>query len=176
MKFRTAQKYALALYRVMEEKDRLDETREEFDKLISFLNQNKEIKNFLYNYPVKEDLKSEIVKGLVSESSEDFLRFLILIVQKKRFKLLEMIAEEYARLVNKVQNVEVALVATPMPLEEDQKEEIVKALAEMSGKEIKLEEKIDPDIKGGFVINMGGKLFDASLTAQLEKMFQQITA
>lgn len=171
-----AQKYALALFRAMEKKGSLDECKTEFSKLRGFFDENDDIKHFLYKYPVKEDLKKDIVRKISEGFLPDFINFLHLLLEKKRFGLLDVIEEEFVKLVNEAQNVETAQVTTPLPLEEDHKNQLISILSEVSGKTIKLEETIDSDIVGGFVIRLGDSIFDASVTTQLQKLYQQTIA
>ncbi len=171
-----AQKYARALFRAMNKKQLLDDCKEEFSTLRRFLDENGTIKQFLYHYPVKEELKKEIVKKISEGYLPGFVNFLLLLVEKKRFGLLDEIEEEFIKLVNQVQGVEVVQVTTPLPLEEAQKSELISILNEVSGKRIQLEEMIDPDILGGFVIRLGDHIFDASVMTQLQKLYQQTIA
>lgn len=171
-----AKKYALALFRAMSEKESLDECRAEFGKLKAFMEENKKIKQFLYYYPVKEDLKKDVIRKISEGFLPEFVNFLLLLVEKKRFSLLDVIEDEYVKLVNQAQGVETAQVTTPQALEEDQKEKLISVLSEVSGKTIELKEIVDPDIIGGFVVRLGDSVFDASVTTQLQKLYQQTIA
>ncbi len=171
-----AQRYAQALFSTMKKKDEVDTALENYRTLLSFLEENEEIKQFLYRFPVKRALKKEIIRKLSSEFSTDFARFLLLLVEKHRFYLLELIYRFYLQMVNEDQGKVLAHISTPLPLEEDQAEEIVSILGEMSGKEVQLEEEVKEEIKGGFIIRLGDQLFDASVTTQLERLYRELTA
>ncbi len=171
-----AQKYALALFRVMEKEDYLEKSRAEFAELRRFLAENEEIKRFLYYYPVKEDLKKNVVQQISTGFLPKFVNFLLLLIEKKRFGLLDVIEKEYIKQVNEVRGLEIARVTTPLPLDEDQKESLSTVLQEISGKTIQLEEHLDPDIIGGFVVRLGDSIFDASVKTQLQKLYQKTIA
>ncbi len=171
-----AQKYARALFRAMEEKEALDEAKAEFIKLRGFLEENPGIKRFMYYYPVKEELKKDVIQKISEGFLPEFINFLRLLIGKKRFGLLDVIEEEFIKLANKAQGLEIVRVTTPQPLDADQKDQFISILRELSGKTIQLEEHIDPDIIGGFILRLGDSIFDASVKTQLQRIYQTATA
>ncbi len=171
-----AQRYALALFHTMKKKDEMEKALEDYRALLSFLEENPEIKLFLCRFPVKEALKKEIVNKLSSDFSPELSRFFLLLVEKHRLNLMEHIYQYFLQMVNEDQGRVIAHISTPLPLEQDQAEEIVTILQDISGKEVQLEKKINDEIKGGFVIRLGEKLFDASVTTQLDRLYRELTA
>ncbi len=171
-----AKKYAQALFNALASDETLEKAQEHFDHLNAFLEENKEIKNFLFYYPVRLDLKKETAQRISEYYAPQFQNFLLLLVEKKRFSLLPLVEEEFRTMVKKAKNIATAVVVTPMPLEEEQKSKLTALLQESTGKRIELEEQLDPALKGGFVIRLGEKVFDASVTGQLHRLYQRLIA
>lgn len=171
-----AKKYARALFNSLKGTDALNQSLQDFDHLSAFLEENEDIKTFLFYYPVRLDLKKETVRRLYEGYQPELQNFLLLLVEKKRFNLLPLIKEELRELIKDAQNIATAIVSTPMSLDDEQKTRIAALLQENTGKEIELVERIEPDLKGGFVIRLGEKIIDASVTGQLRRIYQQLTA
>jgi F-type H+-transporting ATPase subunit delta len=53
-------------------------------------------------------------------------------------------------------------------------EQIRRQLGTISGKEVVLQQEIDPGLLGGLLIELEGKVYDGSIRTQLEKMKQRI--
>ena len=55
-------------------------------------------------------------------------------------------------------------------LEEDERTQLIESLTTLTGKEILLEEEIDPSIIGGLVVRVDGRIFDGSLQTNLNDL------
>ncbi len=111
----------------------------------------------------KRKLK-EALSGRVSSLS---LRFLELLVDKKRFELLPQVEANVARLLSEKNNLAKAAVRSARPLSSQEQERLRQALQRFSGKKIELEIKEDPEIIGGLVVRLGDWVMDSSLRGQL---------
>jgi F-type H+-transporting ATPase subunit delta len=47
-------------------------------------------------------------------------------------------------------------------------------LRAMSGKDVVLQQEVDPSLMGGITVELEGKVYDGSIRSQLEKMKQRI--
>ena len=73
---------------------------------------------------------------------------------------------------NKITN---ATVTSVSPLSSDLKEIVLKKAKTFSKGELKIENKIDPNIIGGFILKIGDMQLDASITSQLKKIKTKLT-
>ena len=56
-------------------------------------------------------------------------------------------------------------------MNDDQQAEIIKTVQALAGTDnLELDLKVDPDLIGGFVINVGSKVIDASLSGQVRRL------
>ena len=55
-----------------------------------------------------------------------------------------------------------------------QRAQLIDKLSSYSGKQVSLEEEIDPEIKAGFVAHLGDQVFDGTLEAQLSRIRRQL--
>jgi len=102
------------------------------------------------------------------------LRFLDLLIEKKRYELFPMIAAMYARLAAEKRGVVKAVVRTASPLSADAQKTLSARLKKFAGKDIELEVKEDPELIGGISVKIGDWVLDSSLRGQLRRMRESI--
>ena len=93
---------------------------------------------------------------------EYVLNFLKLLCEKKHIESIFECIDEYRNLCDNVKNVSVAKVKSVVPLNEKEKDALKKKLEKISGKNIVLDFEIDASIEGGLIIDLDGKIIDAS--------------
>jgi len=113
---------------------------------------------------MKADSKVDsIVRGIL-----DYLQV------KKSLDLLPQVLEELGRQgLNRV-DPNLALVKSPVKLEADQLAAIKQILTKNFGRPITVKTRIDKSIIAGFIIEIDGKLIDASLDKELETVKEQM--
>ena len=82
-------------------------------------------------------------------------------------------AKEYIVIYDFIQGVEVAQVTSAVPLTKEIEKTILKRVEESIGKEITLNNIVDPSIIGGFVLRVGDKLYDSSVSYRLKDLLSQ---
>ena len=98
------------------------------------------------------------------------LRFLELLVEKKRYELFAMIAAVYGRLAADKRGIAKAHVRTAAPLSADAQKTLAARLKIFAGKDIELEIKEDPELIGGVAVKIGDWVLDSSLRGQLRRL------
>jgi len=92
-----------------------------------------------------------------------FLRFLLLVVEKRRQGVLREIAREYASLVDDLQGRARAEITLAREADEGLRREIVTSLERRLGKQVVPTFVVDRSLLGGIVVRAGGELLDGSL-------------
>ena len=99
------------------------------------------------------------------------LKFLLVLVDKGRIQFLESIAQKYLELSYKQESIEIAKITSSIQLSADQQKDIAEKLKVITGaKQIKLALKVDPQLIGGFTIEIGSKMIDTSIRGQLKQI------
>jgi F-type H+-transporting ATPase subunit delta len=75
---------------------------------------------------------------------------------------------------NLVRGIEVAHVTTAIPVDEAEATQIRTRLATLTGKQVTLDLKVDPDIIGGMVAQVGDTLLDGSIRTRLQNLRKQL--
>ena len=102
------------------------------------------------------------------------VRFLELLVEKKRYELFAMIAAVYARLAADKRGVSKAVVRTATALSSDAQKTLAARLKTFTGKDVELEIKEEPELIGGVSVKIGDWVLDSSLRGQLRRMRESI--
>lgn len=98
------------------------------------------------------------------------LRFLELLVEKKRYELFAMISAVYARMAADKRGVAKAVVRTAAPLSADAQKLLAARLKNFAGKNVELEIKEAPELIGGVAVKIGDWVLDSSLRGQLRRL------
>jgi F-type H+-transporting ATPase subunit delta len=70
---------------------------------------------------------------------------------------------------------QVATVTTAIPLTEDLKTKVLAKVKELTGKEAEVENIIDENILGGFILRVGDIQYNASIANKLDKLKREFT-
>jgi len=90
--------------------------------------------------------------------------------------LLPAVAAQFDRSIDDWLNTVEVTVVTVVPLGEDLRGRLVKALERLAGKTVRLRNEIDPAIVAGLIVYMWGVYFDFSLRTRLERLKQLLLA
>lgn len=102
------------------------------------------------------------------------LRFLDLLMDKKRFGLLPPIISEYGRILDERQGVVRAQARSAVELGPDDIQALGKRLEAFSGKKVILDVRLDPELLGGVSVRLGDWVLDGSLRGRLRRMGAQL--
>ena len=95
------------------------------------------------------------------------MSFLEIIVRKRREVYLEQIAAEFVAQFKEMQNITTALVTSAVGLDDNLRKEVTAIIKRLSDAEVSLEEKVDPNIIGGFILRFGDVQYDTSIARSL---------
>ncbi len=172
-----ARRYARALLESAADAGKMEEVAGELEAFVASLDQVPKLRLILLSPEIERSKKRELVERLADGRFSDlFLRFLTLLIHTGRESLLPEIRTEYSRLLDRKLGRIRAETTTAVPLEEELVEQLGRNMSEMLGAEVKLRTRVDPDILGGVVIRVDGKVYDASLRRRLERMREELLA
>jgi F-type H+-transporting ATPase subunit delta len=67
-------------------------------------------------------------------------------------------------------NKEVAEVRSAVPLTDDQRDRLTKALEDATGKQVEVKVVVDPSVLGGIVAQVGDTVIDGSVRRRLDQL------
>ncbi|HYP04916.1 MAG TPA: ATP synthase F1 subunit delta [Bryobacteraceae bacterium] len=137
-----------------------------------------ELRNVLLS-PAVSITKKRAVVGRFAESmgmSRLVRNFLFLVIDRRRTDILEDIADAFELALDERMGIVRAEVKSAAPLTEAQQAELQQQLSRVSGKQVRGEFSIDPELIGGVVARIGSTVYDGSVRTQLQNMRERLVA
>jgi F-type H+-transporting ATPase subunit delta len=172
---RIAGRYAKSLIGLAIERNEVDSVYKDMLYLQSVLKQSKDFGVILRSPVIAPDKKNAILdivtKDKVSEITAGFNRLLIL---KGREGFLPEIINAYIDQYKVLKEIFVVTLTTATPASEELKQTIIDKVKQTTSKQnIELKTEVKPELIGGFVLQMGDALVDASISYDLHAIKQQ---
>jgi len=167
-------RYAQAVFDIAVEKQELDKWQSELKK-IAVLGENPETAALLENPKLRLEDKKKVLTAVLPDVSPQALNLVYLLVTKSNLAIVADIAEEYQQLLDAHRGIERADVFTAVPLDDDDKRKLEARLGVIVDKKVVIKQEVDPDLLGGIVARMGGKLLDGSVRSRLAALKDEIS-
>jgi len=168
---RAALRYAKAIINLAKETNKTTEVNNDMLLISSTIDESKELKVFLNNPISKSDVKINVLNSLFGSKINSITNELFkILVANKRITLLPFVAKQYIQLFDKLQGIEIAKVTTAIPLTDKLKEKVLAKVKSLTDKEVTVENIVDETIIGGFILQIGDKQFDASISGKLNNL------
>ena len=167
-----ANKYALALYQLAEEKNRVNIVYDHIRLVTELVRENEQFKNFLSNPILKSDEQEKIIRIISDRLNLDAMvtNFMCFMSKNRRLYIFSLIYDQLGNIINKVQGKLEATVVSAIELDAKALKEIQETLENREGKKVNLIKKVDPNIIGGLIIFIGSKLFDNSIKGKMNRL------
>lgn len=170
--YRIASRYAKSLLDLALEQNKLEKVLED----MHYLSEVCKVRDFVLmvkNPVIQTDKKLKVFKELFSGKMDTLTeQFIVLVAQKGRERFLPDIAADFVVKYRLHKNIELATVKSAAPLTAEQRVSIEKGLGAMlpKGTSLELELLVDPSLIGGFIIEFGDRVYDASIADKLDEM------
>jgi F-type H+-transporting ATPase subunit delta len=172
-----ARRYAAALYASARKRDALDRVEADLAATADLFDAEPAFRDFLLSPDVLDEHKAEILaRTLRSRIAPLSFHFLQLLFKKRRVDHLRAIHDGLVELVEADRGIWRAQVTTAVPMKMEHQEKIKTKLEAVTGKTIKLLLAVDPDILGGVVLVMNGKIIDGSVRRGLDRLRDELAA
>ena len=169
--YKIVEPYAEALLELAVSTNTLDEVNNDMNIVSQFLSNSADLEKFLSNPLVSQEAKKKVVNDILGEQiSPSTLKFLMVLVDRGRIAFLDAVAQKYLEMSYKQASIEIATVTSAVQLSSQQKD-LVEKLKKVTGAEqVKLQLKVNPELIGGFIVEVGSKLIDTSIAGQLKQI------
>src|SRR5690606_2311132 len=119
---------------------------------------------------IKQNALSEIFSN-VDPVTKSLFRLLF---ENKRLDILESVATGYTRQYEEMTGVETAVVTTAVPLDDEMESKIRTKIKSLSDKKVVIENIVDPEIIGGFILRIGDQQYNASVANKLRMLKREL--
>jgi F-type H+-transporting ATPase subunit delta len=169
-----ARVYASALFEAAKEKGKLDVIREQLGAFADALSENREMQLFFFSPYFSSAEKEEGLKKAVSDAEPELLNFLELLIEKHRMPVIFRMRRQFDGLWNKENKRLGVVVTSAVELDPEIADRIGSEIEEQTGNKVELQSKVDPDILGGLVVQVGNMVLDTSIRNRLEKLRKSV--
>ncbi len=164
-------RYAQALYDVAVSKNRVEKYIGDLEAVVKIIEENPEFQNIIKHPEITTGEKKKFFINLFKgRLDEDLITFLLLLIEKDRILFLREKVEELKKIDLEHRNTLTAHVRVAVPLKDRQKAELKEKLRKKYGKDILIDEVVDPKVLGGIVIRVGDELMDASVRSRINTL------
>jgi F-type H+-transporting ATPase subunit delta len=172
---RLASRYAKSLLDLAIERGQLEQANADMQIMQRICKGNPDFVSLLRSPIVKADAKRKIIEAVTKEEITTLTTaFNALLVSKGRESLLPEIITAFISQYKEHKNIHIVKLITAVPVSEGVKTAIVNQVKKAGGlQNVELDEKVDESLIGGFVLQVGDQLVDASISYDLKEIARQ---
>ena len=172
-----AQVYAESMHDLASASNQVDELQAELEGVVAVLDADPRLEAFLASPLVDLDARRAALERALRGRASDLLVDALQVMRRKgRLGLVRAVASAYRRIWMDRKNRIEARVASAVPLGEELRAELVRAVARRTGREPVLVERVDPTLLGGLVVSIGDDKVDSTVARSLARLGARLMA
>jgi F-type H+-transporting ATPase subunit delta len=169
-----ARVYAGALFEVAREKGKLDAIGADLAQFADAVEANRDLQVFLFSPHFTSAEKIAGLKRAIGGADPELVNFLELLVEKGRTTELFRIRRELEALWKRENKRIDVTVTSAVELDPAVVAKVGEEIERQTGQTVDLASRVDEEILGGIVLQVGNKVLDASIRSRLEKLRKSV--
>ncbi len=170
----SARRYAQAVFEIAVDSDELERWLDDLTQLANSI-ANEEFRRTLSAPRISMAQKEVLIRESLGATVGPLaLNLICLLASRGQIHVLPAIADRFQEMLDTHQGVERAEVVSAVSLTDAQREQVTKMLNDLSGQDVRLTTRIDPEILGGLVIRIGDRVMDGSARSRLQNMRREL--
>jgi ATP synthase F1 delta subunit len=171
-----ARVYATALFQAAKDKGELDAIRDQLHQFVDALNENRDLRLFFFSPYFSSTEKQEALEKAITGAEPELINFLELLLEKGRMPVIFRIQRQYDAMWAKENKRLGVTVTSAVELDPQIAERIGEEIERQTGNTVELESRVDPEILGGLVLQVGNMVLDTSIRNRLEKLRKSVAS
>lgn len=168
---RIAKRYAKALISLTKESDSQKEVFDELSKFERLILDTPDLKMALLSPLVSVDIKVNVLQEIFKKYKKSILfPFFELLIRNNRYDWILRVIESYKEIYRQETKIQIVKISSVALLTKNQEKSIVSKLKDVLQKDILLENKVDPSLLGGMILQIGDLEYNASLKNSLNRI------
>jgi F-type H+-transporting ATPase subunit delta len=169
---RVASRYVKSLFGLAVEKGAFEAVHQDMLMLDRIFTSNRDLVNMLRSPIIRHEKKKNVLHKIFKDRVHSLTFDIIdILTRKNREPLLPAIAKEFHVAYNNHMGIGKATITTTIAMDPALRSEIEAIVKQLSHKtQIELVEKVDPNLIGGFVLNVEDYQIDASIKSKLKTL------
>jgi F-type H+-transporting ATPase subunit delta len=174
---RLARVYAEALLSLAQQENTADDIGSELQTVASeVIGKNPAIAAFLDNPAITAKTKLPVLGSAFGDTSDLFKKFLDVLTRNNRLGLMREIAAAYQGIRDRQAGRVRVLVRSAAALTDAQTGELKATLAGKLNKEPVLNVRVEPELLGGLIVQVGDRVYDTSVRTRLDNLRNTLLA
>lgn len=169
-----ARVYAEALFEAGKDRGKLDSLQSQLGQFADVVDRNRDLQVFLFSPYLSSADKREGLSRAISGAEPELMNFLELLVEKHRMPEIFRIRRELDELWKKENRRLDVTVVSAVELDEAVVTKIGQEVERQTGEAVELSSRVDDEILGGIVLQVGNMVLDASIRSRLEKLRKSV--
>lgn len=173
--YKVANRYAKALFTLALETNQLEAVNKDIELIAAI--DHEEFRRVLMSPIISGDKKAELFRAVYGNKvSELTSKFFNLVFQKGRVTSLSEIRQDFEEQYRAYKKVKIVKLTTAVPISDTLLEDLrkgVQANPQYKDYTLQMETKVDERIVGGFILQVGDDLYDASIRHDLDYIKKQ---
>jgi F-type H+-transporting ATPase subunit delta len=167
-----AGRYATALFELALEKGAVDSVLDDLKRFDALLDESADLTRLVRSPVFTADVQSRALAAVLDMAEIGGLaaQFLKVVTSNRRLFAVRSIVKAYVALVARHKGEVTAHVTVAELLSEAHREQIRNTLNAVTGKDVRVDVKVDPSIIGGLVVKLGSRMVDTSLRTKLNAL------
>lgn len=166
-----AKRYANSLLELATEQNKLEKVLSDMQYIGRIIDESKELDVVLKSPVIKNFQKINIMKSLFEDSIDELTgKFLELLIKNNRETHLDEIVTSFFNLYDLQKNIKTAYVTTSKPLNDENLAKLKEITRLIKADKVKIVQKIDENIIGGFKLNVDDFQIDATVQSKLKDL------
>ena len=176
---KNSESYALDLFALAYEDDKVEEVRQELKTLMTLLASESMMITILKNPKMEIGEKKRFIgEGVGKEMSSILIDFVVRLIEEDTFDLLEEIEFLYDQGVKQYLEDYLGIVEgevySAVPLTEEQMKRLIRTFEIKCGKEVRFVATVDPSLIGGYRVKIQSKVYDDTIKLQLNQLRESL--
>ena len=169
-----ARVYAEALFEVGRDKGKLDALPQQLGQFADAVDRNRELQVFFFSPYLSTAEKQEGIERAITGAEPELVNFLELLVDKHRMTEVFRIRRALDELWKQENRRIDVTVTSAVELDSAVVEKIGQEVERQTGEKVDLSSRVDNEILGGIVLQVGNMVLDASIRSRLEKLRKSV--
>jgi len=169
-----ARVYAEALFEVAKEKGKLDAIGADLAQFADAVEAGRDLQIFFFSPHFASAEKIEGLRRAIGGADAELVNFLELLIEKHRLTEIFRIRREFEGMWKKENKRIDVTVTSAVELDPAVVAKIGEEIERQTGQKVELASRVDGEILGGIVLQVGNMVLDASIRNRLEKLRKSV--
>ncbi|SRR6056297_522149 len=172
---RAAIRYAKAILELAVDKKATDAVEKDMRSVAATISDSAELRQLLSSPVIASTTKKEVLLKVFKDSHAISEGLIGMLIDNKRVSILNEVALKFIILNEQQKGKDVAYVTTAVPMDAAMEKKVLKQVTTITGNKVTIENTVDEQIIGGFVLRVGDLQYDASIANKLNNLKREFT-